>query len=39
MDIVLFRAIRRAVQGRAVGWGRIGPRRLSPLEAETLAMP
>jgi cellulose synthase/poly-beta-1,6-N-acetylglucosamine synthase-like glycosyltransferase/peptidoglycan/xylan/chitin deacetylase (PgdA/CDA1 family)/spore germination protein YaaH len=39
MDIVLFRAILRAVQGRAVGWGRIGPRRLSTLEAETLATP
>jgi cellulose synthase/poly-beta-1,6-N-acetylglucosamine synthase-like glycosyltransferase/peptidoglycan/xylan/chitin deacetylase (PgdA/CDA1 family)/spore germination protein YaaH len=31
MDVVLFRAILRAVQGRAVGWGRVGPRSLSPL--------
>ena len=31
MDVVLFRAILRAIQGRAVGWGRIGPRSFSPL--------
>ncbi|HSD11252.1 MAG TPA: glycosyltransferase [Candidatus Binatia bacterium] len=37
MDVVLFRAILSAVQGRAVGWGRVGPRTFSPLEARTLA--
>jgi peptidoglycan-N-acetylglucosamine deacetylase len=37
MDLVLFRAILRAVQGRAVGWGRVGPRTFSPVEAGTLA--
>jgi cellulose synthase/poly-beta-1,6-N-acetylglucosamine synthase-like glycosyltransferase/peptidoglycan/xylan/chitin deacetylase (PgdA/CDA1 family)/spore germination protein YaaH len=37
MDVVLFRAILRAIQGRAVGWGRVGPRTFSPLEAGTLA--
>ena len=31
MDVVLFRALLRAVQGRAVGWGRVGPRMFSPL--------
>jgi cellulose synthase/poly-beta-1,6-N-acetylglucosamine synthase-like glycosyltransferase len=31
MDVVLFRAILRAIQGRAVGWGRVGPRSFSPL--------
>jgi cellulose synthase/poly-beta-1,6-N-acetylglucosamine synthase-like glycosyltransferase/peptidoglycan/xylan/chitin deacetylase (PgdA/CDA1 family)/spore germination protein YaaH len=31
MDIVLFRAILRAIQGRQVGWGRVGPRTFSPL--------
>jgi cellulose synthase/poly-beta-1,6-N-acetylglucosamine synthase-like glycosyltransferase len=30
MDIVLFEALLRAVQGRAVGWGRVGPRSFSP---------
>jgi cellulose synthase/poly-beta-1,6-N-acetylglucosamine synthase-like glycosyltransferase/peptidoglycan/xylan/chitin deacetylase (PgdA/CDA1 family)/spore germination protein YaaH len=30
MDIVLFQALLRAVQGRAVGWGRVGPRSFSP---------
>jgi peptidoglycan-N-acetylglucosamine deacetylase len=30
MDVVLFRAILRAFQGRAVGWGRVGPRTFSP---------
>lgn len=30
MDVVLFRALLRAVQGRAVGWGRVGPRKFSP---------
>jgi cellulose synthase/poly-beta-1,6-N-acetylglucosamine synthase-like glycosyltransferase len=31
MDVVLFRAILRAIQGRQVGWGRVGPRTFSPL--------
>jgi peptidoglycan-N-acetylglucosamine deacetylase len=31
MDVVLFRAILRAVQGRQVGWGRVGPRTFSAL--------
>lgn len=31
MDVVLFRAILRALQGRAVGWGRVGPRNFSTL--------
>jgi len=30
MDVVLFQALLRAVQGRAVGWGRVGPRKFSP---------
>jgi peptidoglycan-N-acetylglucosamine deacetylase len=35
MDVVLFRAILRALQGRAVGWGRVGPRKFSPLAQPT----
>jgi peptidoglycan-N-acetylglucosamine deacetylase len=31
MDVVLFRAILRAVQGHQVGWGRVGPRTFSAL--------
>ncbi len=31
MDVVLFRAILRAIQGRQVGWGRVGPRTFSAL--------